>query len=512
MRELDQRTIRERGEPAETLMDRAGLGVADHVSRLRSAASCAGEPVTLVAGRGNNGGDAFAAARHLAAWNVPVRVLLAGRANAVSETAAVHLRMLRQAGVPVEERPEPSDWQVESCRPAVRRGVVVDGLLGTGSAGAPRGVVREAISWIRAAAGSNRVVSIDIPSGMDADTGEGEHVVRADLTVTLGLPKCGLLMPSALECVGQLRVVDIGIPREWTESMECDTELIAGSEVAGLLRRRARDSHKGAYGTLLVVAGARGYAGAAALAARAALLAGAGLVHVAAPRCVADTVAAMVPEVMVHPVADTAEGAIAETAWHDIAETASRATAILIGPGLTPRESGRFVLARVLAQPLPVVLDADALNLLAAFPSVLGRRSAATVLTPHPGEMARLIQTTTQAVQSERITVARTASDRWHSIVVLKGAGTVVHGGSGPAYVNLTGNPGMATAGAGDVLAGMLGGLLAGRMDALGASKLAVYLHGIAGDIAAIASSETSLTSLDIARAVPLAVAELTFR
>lgn len=499
MRELDQRTIRERGVPAEVLMDRAGLGIAHHVTRLRRLALCDGQPVVLVAGRGNNGGDAFAAARHLSGWHVPVRVLLAGRSGGVSETAGFHLGLLREAGVTVEERPDQADWREEPCRPPAPRGIIVDGLLGTGFSGVPRGVVRDAIEWIRKRDSANLLVAIDIPSGMDADTGAGDPAVRADLTVTLGLPKRGLAMPAAIECVGQVRVVDIGIPGEWADDGGSAIEVIAEPDVAGLLPRRLRASHKGTCGTLLVVAGARGYAGA-------------GLVHVATPRCVAATVSAIAPEAMVHPVAETEQGSVSETAWREIAELAGRATAVLVGPGLTQNPSGAEVVFRTLTLPAPVVLDADALNLIATRSSCLERRSAPTVITPHPGEMARLLHTSVQAVQADRFAAARSAAALWRSIVVLKGAGTIVHAAGRPFHVNLTGNPGMATAGAGDVLAGILGGLLAGGTDPFGAAIASVYLHGMAGDTAALRMSEMSLVSSDILDAVPAAVKELTFR
>jgi NAD(P)H-hydrate epimerase len=512
MRELDRRTIQERGIPAEALMNRAGLGVAHCVRRLRRLASCEEQAVVLVAGRGNNGGDAFAAARHLAAWQVPVRVLLAGRADAVSGTAGVHLRLLADSGVPVEEKPDSADWAPASCRPVRPRGVVVDGLLGTGFSGSPRGVVRDAMNWIQAGADTNRIVSIDMPSGLDADTGTGDHVVCADVTVTLGLPKRGLLFPSALEWIGQVRTVDIGIPAEWIAEIESEIELIAADDLRALLPRRARVSHKGTFGTVLLVAGARAYAGAAALAARAALCAGAGLVHVATPKCVAGAVAAMVPEAMVHPVPETDSGSIAETAWRDVASLAARATAVLIGPGLTTHDAGKMVLQRVLALSLPVVLDADALNLLEGSLEVLRGRRAPSVLTPHPGEMARLLGSTASSVQTDRFGAVRSASALSNSVVVLKGAGTLVHENGRVTCVNLSGNPGMATAGAGDVLSGVIAGFLAGGMQGWDAARLAVYLHGTAGDMAAWRLSEPSLTASDIIRSFADALTELAFR
>lgn len=512
MLELERRTIQERGVPAEVLMDRAGLGVAHHVCRLRRLDSCEEQPVVLVAGKGNNGGDALAAARHLAGWQVPVRVLLAGAADGVSETAGVHLRKLEKAGVPVEQRPAPADWKAEPCRPVWSRGIIVDGLLGTGFTGSPRGVVRDAINWIRVSSDTNRIVSIDIPSGMDADSGTGDGAVSADVTITLGLPKRGLVLPAALERVGQVRTVDIGIPPEWIAEIESDLELIAADDLRPLMPRRSRSSHKGTYGTVLVIAGARGYAGAAALASMAAIRAGAGLVHVVTPRSVAGAVAVMVPEAMVHPVAETDSGSIAMTAWPEVEQFAGRATSVLIGPGLTMHEAGGLVLRRVLSLPLPVVLDADALSALAKDLGVLRGRVAPTVLTPHPGEMARLLGTNTLDVQASRMEAVRSAASSSKAVVVLKGAGTLVHTEGRPVHVNLTGNPGMATGGSGDVLSGLVAGLLACRSASFDAARLAVYLHGIAGDIAAARLSEACVCASDIVTSVHEATKELTFR
>lgn len=512
MRELDRRMTAERGVSAEVLMDRAGLGVAHAVRRLRRLSGCDEAPVLLVAGRGNNGGDAFAAARHLALMGIPARVLIAGTASAVSETAAAHLRILLDAGGKIEERPEPGDWRVEDCLPCRPRGVVVDALLGTGFSGVPRGVILNAIDWINSRAAFNRIVSVDLPSGMDADSGEGDHVVRADVTITLGAPKKGILLPAGLEAAGQVRVVDIGIPAEWVSDEECDVELISSDEMRALLPRRARAAHKGDFGTVLVVAGARGYAGAAALAARAALVSGAGLVHVVTPTGCAGTVAAMVPEAMVHPAAQTDTGSLAETAWHDIAHHAERASAVLVGPGLTTHESGTVLLRRILALPLPVVLDADALSMLAGMPGVLRARTAGTILTPHPGEMARLLKTTSSGVQSDRFAAARKSADEWNSVIVLKGAGTIVHQKGRPICVNATGNPGMATAGAGDVLAGVITAQVAAGIPAFEASLLSVYLHGMAGDISAMRLTESSVCASDIIQTLHQAFRELTFR
>jgi NAD(P)H-hydrate epimerase len=510
MRELDRRAIEERGIPAATLMDRAGQQVARAVAWLRRRAGCdPSVPVVLVAGCGNNGGDAFAAARHLAARNVSVRVLLAGRADAVSPTAAVHLAALRGTGLAVEERNE-GEWPAQRDPDLGPGAVIVDGLLGTGFRGAPRGAVGEAIRWIGAQSAGNRVVAIDLPSGLDGDTGEATEAVAADLTVTLAFPKTGLLHPAALPYAGHVLVADIGIPRDLADGLPSDRELITAEEVAAWLGARPRAAHKGRFGTVLVLAGARGYAGAAALAGRAALRAGAGLVHVATPRGVASVVAGFAPELMVHPVAETAAGCLAAEAWTELAPLIERVDAIAVGPGLTTGSDVRTLVGRVIAVGTPLVLDADALNLLGRDLALLRDRRLSAVLTPHPGEMGRLLGLSADAVQADRTGAARRAAVAGGAVVALKGAGTVVVGPAGaPAWINLTGNPGMATAGSGDVLTGVVGALLARAPDAFAACAAGVYLHGFAGDLAAWARSDSGLLASDISDALPAALGDV---
>lgn len=503
MREIDRRTIEEFGVPGAVLMERAGRAVSVEVAEVvPSRVSCAGRPVGLVAGKGNNGGDAFVAARLLREWGWSVEVLLAGRVDEVRGDALGALLRLRSAGVPVAERPLAGDWSDADTGP--QWAAVVDGVLGTGIRGSAEGVSAAAIEWINRVGRRAPVVAIDIPSGLNADTGAAAGpVVRADRTVTMGLPKTGFLEPAALEWVGSVSVADIGIPASLADPPAGGRELIAGSEVAGLLPARPRAAHKGDYGHVLIMSGAAGFSGAVALAARAGLRSGVGLVSAVVPRRIASTVASLVPEAMVQAAEETADGALAAAGWDRWWAGAPRFTAALMGPGMTPGPDSKTLVRAMLRQSTaPIVLDADALNAFAGDAESL-RARAPTVLTPHPGEMGRLLGWKTEAVQADRFGAAAEAAERTGAVVVLKGAGTIVHARGRLPCVNLTGNPGMATGGSGDVLAGLLAGLLAQGLEPWDAARAAVFIHGRAGDAAAACRSMAAMTASDVIEALP---------
>ncbi|MFH0954470.1 MAG: NAD(P)H-hydrate epimerase [Verrucomicrobiota bacterium] len=302
MRELDRRTIEELGTPADDLMDWAGQGVADVVRRMTEVAGFFSPHIHLFAGRGNNGGDAFAAARHLKDMGFSVEVWLAGAANEVQGDALKHLSRMKTAGIELRELPTKEDWE-DARASRESADILVDGILGTGSAGPARGPAVGAIQYINALSQDALVVAIDIPSGLDADTGAAEgDVVRADVTATMGLPKLGLVEPAALDYVGCIEVIDIGIPDDFVAQVPAasDRELIYLPDLKPLFKRRPRASHKGNYGHVLLIGGARGYAGAIALAARAAMRSGAGLVTALVPSSVAGIVAGASLETMVH--------------------------------------------------------------------------------------------------------------------------------------------------------------------------------------------------------------------
>lgn len=515
MRELDRRVIEELGTAGHELMDWAGQGVADIARRLTEVAGFFSPHIHLFAGRGNNGGDAFAAARHLKDMGFSVEVWLAGAANEVKGDALKHLSRMKTAGVHLEELPTKEDWE-DARADRVHADVIVDGILGTGSAGPARGPAVGAIQYINALAQDALVVAIDIPSGLDADTGAAEgDVVKADVTATMGLPKLGLVAPAALDYVGCVEVIDIGIPDEFVAQLSAtgDREMIYLPDLKPLFPRRPRASHKGRYGHVLLVGGARGYTGALALAARAALRSGAGLVTALVPAGIANVVAAASQETMVHPGPETDLGSLSADAWAAWRPRLGEFDAVLVGPGLTRHEQSRKLVEQVLADvTVPLVLDADAVSVFEGDAKGLAGAKAPLVITPHPGELARLVKAKVDDIQQDRCGAARAAAEATKATVVLKGAGTVVAAKGKPLAINMTGNPGMATAGSGDVLAGLLVGLLGQKLKPFDAARAAVYLHGRAGDTAAWRKSQAGIVAGDLVEEIAYAFRDLSLR
>jgi hydroxyethylthiazole kinase-like uncharacterized protein yjeF len=482
MRELERRTI-EDGTPGEELMRRAGQCVADIASDV--LATHGGLSILLIAGTGNNGGDIFAAATELSKSDIDIEVWICGTQNQVKGDAQLHLKKMIRAGIIPKEVHSAKD-----LLPKTNPALIIDGLLGTGAKGAPREFMTPLVEWINKESQYASVLSIDIPSGIDTDTGIAEGVaVKADITITIGLPKTGLIRPEALPYVGNIEVVDIDIPPEFIEDVAgCEeATLIDRSDI--FLPRRERDSHKGTYGHVLLIGGSVGYTGAIAMAARAALRSGAGLVSVLTPAEVYPIVAQTCgPEAMVHPFKNL------ETLIVDFPMHWKKITAVLIGPGLG--QSPALIEQLLKNCTVPLVLDADALCV------TLEKITAAkcpVVLTPHPGEFKRLFGSPV----TDRWTQAREAAQKTGKTIVLKGSGTVIADPGKKLAINMTGNPGMATGGSGDVLAGLLTGLLGQGMKPFNAVMTAVYLHGLAGDIAAHDFTQSSLTANDIIEALP---------
>jgi NAD(P)H-hydrate epimerase len=536
MRELDRRTIAERGVSGGVLMCRAGAAVARVVSRL--AATRGTRRITIITGRGNNAGDAFVAARCLHAAGCSVDVFMTCLPAALRGDARVAWNDMHAAGVPHQVLATPEDWpasdeqaplpgdpQVHSAgslihaaawpRAACARlplaGVVVDGLLGTGARGAPEGVIAAAVRWIREARRQALVVSIDLPSGLDADTGLiAAEAVCADVTVTFAHPKAGFLGDAAQDVLGHVVVADIGIPEDLIDVIAPPQagapRLIAVPELVALLPRRSRDAHKGLFGHVLVIGGSRSFAGAPALAALGALRAGAGLVTAAVPPESVRILAAHAPEIMVQPL-DTPDGQITVAALAAWGRDLSAFDAVVVGPGMTPAPSTRDVLKWLLERYAGrVLLDADALNVMAGWQPPGPER---IILTPHPGEAARLLGMTIDQVQQDRHTAACRLAAESGCVAVLKGAGTLVCAAHDEPWLNLTGNPGMATGGSGDVLAGVIAALWARGLTAMDAARLGVWLHGTAGDFAMWQVGQEALIATEIVRALPHAFALL---
>ncbi|HUJ08924.1 MAG TPA: NAD(P)H-hydrate dehydratase [Verrucomicrobiae bacterium] len=479
IRQLDQRTIAA-GTPGEELMERAGLAVARSTVEFLKRRDA--RAVILFAGKGNNGGDAIVAARHLAGAGChPTLVMLCRRQELQGDPLAHFQKLV--SGIHVFELPTLDQLPqiVAETEPAV----VVDGLLGTGLKGEVREPYATAIKVIN---GLHRpVLAVDIPSGLDSDTGEAHGVcVRADLTVTMGLPKIGLLKPAATDFVGRIEVADIGFPREFVSEIQTDVELLTASDVAPLVPRRNRSAHKGEFGHLLVIAGSEGYTGAPVLTAYAAVRAGAGLVTLAVPRNIYAIIAGKCPpEVMPRPF-----DGIPETGGFD---------AVAIGPGMGQQpETQKMVWKIVSSCTVPMAVDADALNTVAQATTALKRLQRPLVLTPHPGEMARLIRKTAKDVQAQRWEVARNFAQEYGVTLVLKGAGTVITDKSGKLWINSTGNPGMAKGGMGDALTGIIGALLAQGLTPLDAARAGVFVHGLAGDLAAEKTGQQAVLPTDL--------------
>ncbi|MBI2217890.1 MAG: NAD(P)H-hydrate dehydratase [Candidatus Rokubacteria bacterium] len=504
MRAVDRRAITELGISGSVLMEHAGRGAAQVMLRTWPALPRARRPVVIVCGKGGNAGDGFVVARHLKRHGVRVAVLLTAPAAEIHGDAGHKLGEMRRARI----RPVLVEDDT-AAREAFRHAeLVVDALLGTGTRGAPTGLVARMIEAINAS--GRPVVALDVPSGLPAlGDGPAGPVVRATLTTTFAGVKRGLVMGPAGAAAGRIEVVPIGIPPAEV-SRGITTFLLEPDDVARHFPPRRREAHKGDFGRLLIVAGSVGKTGAAALAARAAMRSGAGLVTVAAPASQQPVVAALLLEAMTEPVPETGGKTIAASALAVLQDLARARDAVAIGPGIGLNEETASV-ARALAGHLakPLVIDADGLTALAGHIHLVRKAPAARCLTPHPGEMARLLGRSTADVQRDRLQAARDCAERADAHVVLKGATSVIAHPDGRTVLNPTGNPGMASGGTGDVLTGMVGAFLARGLPADAALECAVYLHGRAGDLAAEGVGHEALIASDVIEALPSAFAGL---
>jgi NAD(P)H-hydrate epimerase len=499
MRALDARAIAVLGIPGPTLMENAGTGAAELIAR--AFAPVRGKRVLVLCGKGNNGGDGFVVARRLRARGAHVQTVLLARRDEVGGDARIALGRLRGR---VEEITAEAALDALT-RDLGRAHVIVDALLGTGLTGPARGLVARAIELINAA--GRPVASLDLPSGLGSDEGTLlGPTVRAGLTATFAGHKRSLVLYPGAACAGRVVVIDIGIPPDEV-ARGITTFLIEESDARAHFPKRAADAHKGSYGHLLVVAGSLGKTGAAVLAARAALRSGVGLSTIATARSQQPIVAAMSWEPMTEPLGETRGQSIAFEAAARILELGARTDAMALGPGLSLDPETQTLVRKLVAEVTgPMVVDADALSALAGHLDVLDTAAGPRVLTPHPGEMARMLGTTVPKVQADRFESARTFAVGHRVYLALKGAGTVVAAPDGRVFVNPTGNPGMATGGSGDALTGMTGAFLARRLEPLAALTSACYLHGLAGDLAAAERGEEGLIAGDIVEAIAAAM------
>jgi NAD(P)H-hydrate epimerase len=526
MQEIDRKTIRKIGVPGHVLMERAGIAVAAKVKELFER-----KKTVVLAGGGNNGGDGIVTARELfnAGWNV--KVLLVTKEDRLSADCFSQLKIARKIGVPAEFRTQITGSDLHSA-------VVVDAMLGTGLSRDVEGPMARVITYLNDS--GSPVISVDVPSGISSDSGQVMGVaVKAAYTVTFGLPKRGHILHPGADYTGRLFVENIGFPEELLKSDELGVELIEKRKLAHLIPERPGYSHKGDYGHVLVVAGSRGKTGAGFMTAKACLRAGAGLVTIGVPESLMDVFQSRVTEEMTLPLADRGDGSLSAKAAETILRFSSeRADVLCIGPGIgLSDETGKLMAGIIKSSRTPMVIDADGINALSetrdggrGAAGILRKALAPVILTPHPGEMAGLLLSRKPEVRSpkseergprtqnsqlrtkieqDRIATAVNFAKETRAHLILKGVPTVIAEPQGKAFINPTGNPGMATAGSGDVLTGMVASFLAQGQDPLNAAVLGAYMHGLAGDLAAGRKGMPSLIASDIIEALPDAFREL---
>ncbi|HEX4954614.1 MAG TPA: NAD(P)H-hydrate dehydratase [Thermoanaerobaculia bacterium] len=498
MREVDRRAIEEIGVPSLVLMENAALGTADALGELCPDA----ERVAIFCGPGNNGGDGLAVARQLFSRGYGVEVLLALGGRSLEGDAAVQRGICERLGIPLLEITEEPEL-APALAAAAAADLVVDALFGTGLARPLAGFFAELVEGINGLA--RPVLAVDLPSGLAGSSHRilGPHVV-ADWTVTFAAPKVAHVLAPAAEAVGELVVADLGVPPSLVEEAEGDLQLLEEDEVRLLLPPRPAAAHKGDFGHALILAGGPGRSGAAILAARAAVRSGAGLVTAAVPAPIANPVDLGSVESMTRALPADASGELAGEAAGAVVEALAGKDALAVGPGLG-RSPGAEAAIRevVLGAGVPLVLDADGLNAFAGRLAELTGRPAPTVLTPHPGEMGRLLGIATSDVEDDRLAAVRRAAALSGAVVVLKGHRTLVAEPAGRVWINPTGNSGMASGGTGDVLTGMIAALLARGLPAASAARVAAFAHGLAGDRAAERRGEVGLAAGDLVDELP---------
>ena len=492
MRAIDKKAAEQYGIPELLLMENAGHRAAESMQQLLQGVE--GKTICILAGSGNNGGDALAAARHLHNQGAKVKVFLTGEQDHFTESTQRMYQVVERMELEVHPLDSDRDWDRLHFALKLTEGIV-DGILGTGFQGELRKKtlrLGEEVNAVR-----KPVLAIDMPSGVEADSGRVSTVaVQADRTLSLGLPKIGQLLSPGADLAGDLVVDDIGIPRELLQGDDIRQAMLDDAMAASLLPIREKAAHKGTCGRILIVAGSRGMTGAAALAATAALRAGAGLVTLAAPASVQEVLAVKLTEVMTRPVPETRDGIMGgETALSCLLSLAESADAVLIGPGLG-RAVETMELVRIFAARVnkPLIMDADAIYAFRSQPDDLSKLPQVPVLTPHLGEMAGLLGVSVPELRESLLPIVREAAAEYQCVLVVKSECTMIVYPDGDAFFTTKGNPGMATAGCGDVLAGTIAGLMKQTESGL-APLLGVYLHGLAGDLAYEQQGEALIAS-----------------
>ncbi|HLW60878.1 MAG TPA: NAD(P)H-hydrate dehydratase [bacterium] len=501
---LERRCQEACGISVAALMEQAGARTAEVARTLLRISG--GRRVVVLVGKGNNGGDGLVAARHLAGDGPTSVVLLAPREE-IRGLPATHLEALRERSVSLEDAASLVPSALEAT--LGEADLIIDAIFGTGFRGPAGGLPARVIEAANASGAP--ILAVDLPSGVDAASGRADPpCIRAAATVAMALPKVGTMQYPAAAHAGHVYVADIGIPDALVREAAIPTSLTTARWVDRTLPRRPADSHKGRFGRIAIVAGARGFAGAAVLAARGAIRAGAGLVTVGLPASLAAMLPAALPEAMTRALPETAAGTLSEEAGQAVIEFAAASDVVAVGPGLTTHPEVVALVRRVLPQiERPIVVDADGLNAFEGAAGLLADLPGPLVITPHPGEMARLLGRGVPDVESDRLQSARAAARLVRGIVILKGARSVVASPDGRASIIPTGNPAMATGGMGDVLTGAVAAFLGAGLPPFEAAACAAYLHGLAGNLAAAARGELGLLAHEVADEIPRALADV---
>ena len=514
MKEIDKKAIEELGIPGAVLMENAGLGLFEIIQEEfitpQGSGGFRGEGICplplrvgIVCGKGSNGGDGFVLARHLSNNGVVVSIFLLGKIQDIKGDALTNLNILLNTGFKVEEMTTKKDVQRFSqiCN---QFDLIVDAIFGTGFKGKVKGVAKEIINILNKS--GVPILAVDVPSGMNANDGSIEGVcVQADFTGTMCLPKRGLFLYPGKDYAGDIAVIDIGVPPKLWNNI--NLELLESTELQDLLPLRPANSHKGTFGTVFILAGSRGMTGAATLTALSTLKVGAGLVRLGIPESLNSILEEKATEVITVPLPETSEGTLTVSGFNRIMEEINKATVVAIGPGLSTHPDTRMLIQKLVPKiSLPLIIDADGLNNLTL--DVLRKIKKGTVITPHIGELSRLTGLTTSDIRQSRIDIASHLAKEFNLTLTLKGAPTIIASVS-RAYLNPTYNSGLASAGSGDVLTGMIAGLLAQGLKPIDAARLGVYLHGLAGDIAAKKLTEYSMLAGDVMAFIPEAINKL---
>ncbi|RMF94640.1 MAG: NAD(P)H-hydrate dehydratase [Candidatus Schekmanbacteria bacterium] len=501
MREVDRITIEERGIPGLVLMENAGTGVANAIKRRYS--SLKDKNITVVSGKGNNGGDGYVVARLLLDECNEMNVFVLAEESALKGDALENYKRIKEAGAQIYHLKSTSEFDEEVMSILKRTDIIVDAILGTGITGEVKGFYGEVINLINDL--RKDVVSVDISSGLSSDTGKiSGPAIFSNLTVTLGMAKIAHFVYPAAKYAGDLEIVDIGIPDDVIENMKFDVEVIEKEDVRKILPQREKDAHKGNFGHTVIIGGSVGKSGAVIMAAEAAMRSGAGLVTAVVPKGINTVIEANLIEAMSFPVEENKNGAISKEAVDSILDFCRDKDVVAAGPGMGADKDGEVIIEALLKNlDMPLVLDADAINILSKNKEILRERKGEVILTPHPGEMGRLMGIKSSDVQKERLEVCIEAAKDFDCIVVLKGKNSIISNRGKKTFINTTGNPGMATGGSGDVLTGIIAGLLSQGVPSEYSASCGVFIHGLAGDIAAEDIGEVSLCAGDVIDYLP---------